>query len=67
MQTQTYQNLKKKLMKQSIKNMNKNVHNFGFYGGRKGHNSVCYFICNSSIYILVFNIFVTFTILILSF
>ena len=26
-----------------------------------------YFICNSSIYILVFNIFVTFTILILSF
>ena len=27
----------------------------------------CYSICNSSIYILVFNIFVTFTILILSF
>ena len=27
----------------------------------------CYFICNSSIYILVFDIFVSFTILILSF
>ena len=27
----------------------------------------CYSVCNSSIYILVFNIFVTFTILILSF